>query len=153
MSNMGLDIAMRRHGIDIIKTPVGDRYVVEAMKRVTPWRRAVRSSHFPRLQFNRRWFNFCSAVAIYLKRRSKPLSEIVSVVKKLPSRIQNVKIREKKPLDSMISVSQAIADIEDKLSDGCRVLIRYSGTENLLRVMLEGEDEKQLKDYASRIVW
>ena len=153
MSNMGLDIAMRRHGIDIIKTPVGDRYVVEAMKREGYNLGGEQSGHLIFLDYNSTGDGLISALQLLciLKRRNKPLSEIVSVVKKLPQVIQNVKIREKKPLDSMISVSQAIADIEDKLSDEGRVLIRYSGTENLLRVMLEGEDEKQLKDYASKI--
>ena len=153
MSNMGLDIAMRRHGIDVIKTPVGDRYVVEAMKKEGYNLGGEQSGHLIFLDYNSTGDGLISALQLLaiLKRRNQPLSEIVSVVKKLPQVIQNVKIREKKPLDSMISVSQAIADVEDKLNDEGRVLIRYSGTENLLRVMLEGEDEKQLKDYASRI--
>ena len=99
MSNMGLDIAMRRHGIDVIKTPVGDRYVVEAMKKEGYNLGGEQSGHLIFLDFNSTGDGLISALQFvsYTKRRNQPLSEIVSVVKKLPQVIQNVKIREKKP--------------------------------------------------------
>lgn len=153
MSNLGLDIAMRKRGIDIVKTPVGDRYVVEAMKSQGYNLGGEQSGHLIFLDHNSTGDGLISALQLLaiLKRRDQPLSEIASVVKKLPQVIKNVKIREKKSIDSMSGVAKVISDIEEKLSDAGRVLVRYSGTENLLRVMLEGEDEKQLKDFASRI--
>ena len=153
MSNLGLDIAMRKYGIDLVKTPVGDRYVVEEMKQHGYNVGGEQSGHLVFLDHNTTGDGLISALQVLaiLKRRELRFSKLTSVVKKLPQVIHNVKIREKRPLDSMKEVTKTIADIESKLQDTGRVLIRYSGTENVVRVMLEGEDERKINEWSQEI--
>jgi phosphoglucosamine mutase len=153
MSNMGLDMAMRSEGIQVVKTPVGDRYVVEKMKCHGFNIGGEQSGHMVFLDYSTTGDGLISALQVLgiVKRTGKRLSELASVVTKLPQVIQNVKITEKRPLESMDSVCKVISDIESRLSNKGRVLVRYSGTENLLRVMLEGEDEQEITNWSQEI--
>jgi len=153
MSNMGLDIAMKSAGIQLVKTPVGDRHVVEEMKQNGYNVGGEQSGHMVFLDYSTTGDGLISALQVLsiVKKTGKPLSELASVVTKLPQVIQNVKIREKRPLESMDSVCKVISEVETRLNDKGRVLVRYSGTENLMRVMLEGEDERQITDWSQEI--
>ena len=135
------------------KTPVGDRHVVEEMKQHGYNVGGEQSGHLVFLDHNTTGDGLISALQVLaiLKRREMRFSKLTSVVKKLPQVIHNVKIREKRPLDSMKDVTKTIASIESKLQDTGRVLIRYSGTENVVRVMLEGEDERKINEWSQEI--
>ncbi len=147
MSNLGLDIAMRRQGIQIVRTPVGDRYVVEEMRRGDFNIGGEQSGHMVFLDYNTTGDGLVSALQVLatVARSGKRLSKLASVMTRLPQVMRNVKIREKRPLEEMPTVQQAIASVEEKLEDKGRVLVRYSGTENVIRVMLEGEDESRIQ--------
>lgn len=153
MSNMGLDLAMQKRDISVVKTAVGDRHVVEEMKKSGFNIGGEQSGHLIFLDYNSTGDGLISALQVLalVQKTGNSLSQLAGVVKKLPQVIQNVKIREKKPLDELQNVQEVIQDVEDKLSGRGRVLVRYSGTENLMRVMLEGEDEKVLRNYAAGI--
>jgi len=153
MSNMGLDLAMQKRDISVVKTAVGDRHVVEEMKKSGFNIGGEQSGHLIFLDYNSTGDGLISALQVLalVQKTGNTLSQLAGVVKKLPQVIQNVKIREKKPLDELQNVQKVIQDVEEKLSGRGRVLVRYSGTENLMRVMLEGEDEKVLRNYAAGI--
>ncbi|MCO4783956.1 MAG: phosphoglucosamine mutase [Candidatus Cloacimonetes bacterium] len=150
MSNLGLDIAMQKHGIDVVKTPVGDRYVVEEMRKSDFCIGGEQSGHMVFLEHNTTGDGLVSALqvlATMVKTKSK-LSKLASVVIKLPQVLKNVRISQKKPLEELPTVTEKITEVEEKLNGKGRVLVRYSGTENLLRVMLEGEDEVKINRWA-----
>ncbi|PCJ18790.1 MAG: phosphoglucosamine mutase [Candidatus Cloacimonadota bacterium] len=153
MSNLGLDLAMKKHGIDVVKTAVGDRHVVEEMRKNDFCIGGEQSGHMVFLEHNTTGDGLVSALqvlATMVKTKSK-LSKLSSVVIKLPQVLKNVNISEKKPLEELPTVIEKIAEVEEKLNGKGRVLVRYSGTENLLRVMLEGEDEVKINIWATDI--
>jgi phosphoglucosamine mutase len=86
-----------------------------------------------------------------MKRRGKKLSELKQIMHKMPQVLVNVKVKEKKDLKTLSSVNSKIKEIEGKLAGNGRVLVRYSGTENLARVMLEGQGQKEIEGYANEI--
>ena len=90
-------------------------------------------------------------VLAILKKSGKPLSEMASVMHSLPQILINVKVRERVPLDKFPELEQLVADVQQRLGDSGRVLIRYSGTEPLMRIMLEGEDQDEISSMANQI--
>ena len=154
MSNMGLDIAIEKAGGHIIKTDVGDRYVVEAMRKGGYNLGGEQSGHMIFLDHNTTGDGMISALQVLaiVQRSGKRLSELAKVMSVLPQILLNVRVSEKKPIDTVPEIMQKISDVEAELQGKGRVLIRYSGTEALLRVMIEGEDEERIKELAQDIV-
>lgn len=148
MSNMGLDIAMKKEGIKTVKTKVGDRYVLEEMLREDYKLGGEQSGHIIFLDFNTTGDGLVTALQIssIVKKSGKKLSQLASMMKKLPQVLANAKVpNDKKDIhEKDAEIITAIKKIEEKLSDTGRVLIRPSGTEPLVRVMLEGPDQKEL---------
>jgi phosphoglucosamine mutase len=153
MSNMGLDIALRQAGGKIVKTNVGDRYVVEEMRRNGYRFGGEQSGHLVFLDHNTTGDGMLSALQILsiLQKSGKPLSELASVMTALPQILVNVRVRERLSVKEMPEVEKIIADVENRLGDSGRVLIRYSGTEPLMRIMLEGRDQSEITDMANEI--
>jgi phosphoglucosamine mutase len=153
MSNMGLDIALRKAGGKIIKTAVGDRYVVEEMRKGGYNLGGEQSGHLIFLDNNTTGDGVLAALQLLavMRRREKPLSELAEVMIPLPQVLVNVRVRERKDIMTLPSVAKAIRDVEQKLGDEGRVLIRYSGTEPLLRIMLEGQDKYEITTWANEI--
>ena len=153
MSNMGLDIAMRQAGGKVIKTDVGDRYVVEEMRRNGYRFGGEQSGHMVFFDHNTTGDGMISALQVLaiLQKSGKPLSELASVMTALPQVLVNVRVREKRDIKSLPEVYKLIADVEKRLDGAGRVLIRYSGTEPLMRIMLEGRDQKEITDMANDI--
>ena len=153
MSNMGLDIAIRNAGGRIVKTAVGDRYVVEEMRRGGYNVGGEQSGHMVFLDHNTTGDGMISALQLLaiMQRTGKPLSELASVMTALPQVLVNVRVDEKRPVTDVPEVAKSIAAAEEKLADTGRVLIRYSGTEPLMRIMLEGQDEVQIAGLAQDI--
>ncbi len=153
MSNMGLDIALRKAGGKVVKTAVGDRYVVEEMRRGHFNLGGEQSGHMIFLDHNSTGDGMVSALQVLaiMRRSGKALSELAKVMTALPQVLVNVRVEEKKDIKDVPEIHKVVQDVEAKLGDNGRVLIRYSGTEPLLRIMLEGQDQKQINDMADSI--
>ncbi|OEU50701.1 MAG: phosphoglucosamine mutase [Desulfuromonadales bacterium C00003096] len=153
MSNMGLDIAIRNAGGHIVKTAVGDRYVVEEMRRSGYNVGGEQSGHMVFLDHNTTGDGMISALQVLaiMQRTGKPLSELASIMTALPQVLVNVRVDKKRPVTEVPEVAKSIAAAEEKLAETGRVLIRYSGTEPLMRIMLEGQDEIQIAGLAQDI--
>lgn len=153
MSNMGLDIALRKCGGKIIKTDVGDRYVVEAMRAGGYNLGGEQSGHMIFLDYNTTGDGVLSALQLLavMRREEKTLSELAEIMIPLPQVLCNTRVREKVDIYAIADVAAKIKDVEAKLANEGRVLIRYSGTEPLLRVMIEGQDKYEITSWANEI--
>ncbi|PLX74506.1 MAG: phosphoglucosamine mutase, partial [Desulfuromonas sp.] len=153
MSNMGLDKTVRAAGGKVIKTNVGDRYVVEAMREHGYNLGGEQSGHMVFLDHSTTGDGMLSALQILaiMQRSQRRLSELAQVMTSMPQVLLNVRVDRKAELESVPAVQKTIDHAEKSLGDDGRVLIRYSGTEPLLRIMLEGEDEQQIMELAQQI--
>jgi phosphoglucosamine mutase len=153
MSNMGLEAALKRSGIRMDRAPVGDRYVLEEMQKQNAALGGEQSGHilFPHLATTGDGLLTALVVLDLLARTGKSVEELTADLKVFPQVIINVKVREKRPLHSIPSVTQAILAAEEELKDTGRVVIRYSGTEPLVRVMVEAESEEAMRRHADAI--
>ena len=133
-----------------MRTKVGDRYVVEEMRSGGYNLGGEQSGHIVFLDHATTGDGLLTALQALaiLRRKNKPLSELVGDVERFPQVLINVAVAEKRPLESMPIVCQAIQKVEAELGGKGRVLIRYSGTEPKIRVMVEGEDETRVNEYA-----
>ena len=156
MSNLGLDIAAKREGINLVKTKVGDRYVLEEMLKENYILGGEQSGHIIFLDHNTTGDGLVTAlqIAAILKESGKTFSELAGVMKELPQVLVNAKVpNEKKNIYlEDAEIIEAIKAVEAKLNGVGRVLIRPSGTEPLVRVMLEGENQEEINEMANRLV-
>lgn len=153
MSNLGLHVAMRERGIKVVTTPVGDRYVVEQMVRGGYNLGGEQSGHVVFLDHNTTGdglITALSALALMVE-RGKPLSELRAVMQRFPQVLLNVPVAEKRDVASVPAIAAAMAAAEKALGSRGRVLVRYSGTELVLRVMVEGEHEPEITRHAEAI--
>jgi len=153
MSNMGLDIAVKKAGGKIVKTAVGDRYVVEEMLRKGYNLGGEQSGHMIFLDHNTTGDGMLSALQVLaiMRRQNKALSELAGVMTSLPQVLVNVRVAERTDIMTIPEVAGLVRDVERQLDDMGRILIRYSGTEPLLRIMLEGPDKMQIAGWAKEI--
>lgn len=153
MSNMGLDLAMQKAGLHVERAQVGDRYVVEKMLEGNFNLGGEQSGHILFLDHNSTGDGAitCLQMLALMAEKRKRLSELKSVMTRLPQVLVNVGVRERKDLSHMPEVTKKIEEIELALAGRGRVLVRYSGTELLARVMLEGEDERRIRAMADVI--
>jgi phosphoglucosamine mutase len=153
MSNMGLEAALKRSGIRMLRAPVGDRYVLEEMQKHNAALGGEQSGHilFPHLATTGDGLLTALVVLDLIARSGKGIDELTADLKVFPQVIVNVKVREKRPLESIPGVAAAIGAAEDELKDSGRVVIRYSGTEPLARVMIEAESEAAMRLHADAI--
>lgn len=152
MSNIGLERFLSRNGIRMLRTQVGDRYVVEEMLRGGYNLGGEQSGHIVFLDDNTTGDGPLTALKILaiMKMTGMPLWELVSPIELFPQVMVNVKIAHKRPLEDFPEIQAAIDDAQGKLKDG-RILVRPSGTEPKVRVMMEGESEAQIKTLANAI--
>ena len=153
MSNMGLEAALKRSGIRMLRAPVGDRYVLEQMLAHNAALGGEQSGHIllPHLATTGDGLLTALVVLALIARSGKSIDELTADLKVFPQVIVNVKVREKRPLESIPAVAQAIRAAEEELKDSGRVVIRYSGTEALARVMIEAESEEAMRRHAGAI--
>jgi phosphoglucosamine mutase len=153
MSNMGLDIAVKKAGGKIVKTAVGDRYVVEEMRKGGYNLGGEQSGHMIFLDHNTTGDGMQSALQVLaiMRRKKRTLAELAEVMIPLPQVLVNVRVSEKKEITSVPEIAKLVTDIEGKLKDEGRLLVRYSGTEPLLRIMLEGQDKYQITGWGKEI--
>ena len=153
MTNLGLELAMHKAGLEVVRAQVGDRYVVEKMIAGNFNLGGEQSGHILYLDHNSTGDGAitCLQMLALMVEKRKRLSELKNVMIRLPQVLVNVNVTERKDFDQMIKVQQQIGEIERKLAGRGRVLVRYSGTELLARVMLEGEDAKKIRAMAQSI--
>jgi phosphoglucosamine mutase len=153
MSNLGLEVAMRAAGIRVVKTTVGDRYVLEEMLRHGYALGGEPSGHIIFLEHNTTGDGIITALQVLsiLRRRGEPLSVLRRCMTSFPQVLLNVPVRRKASLESLPGVQAAIRQAEAALGGAGRVLVRYSGTEPLARVMVEGEQERSVEALAKAI--
>jgi phosphoglucosamine mutase len=153
MSNMGLEAAFLRSGIKMLRAPVGDKYVLEEMRKSGASLGGEQSGHilFPARATTGDGLLTALLVLDVVHRSGKTLGELIADLKNFPQVILNVKVREKLPLDSIPAVVETICAAEKELEGSGRVVIRYSGTEALARVMIEAESEEVMTRHAEAI--
>jgi phosphoglucosamine mutase len=153
MSNMGLEAALRRSGIQMLRANVGDKYVLEQMIATGAALGGEQSGHIIFTGRSTTGDGLLTALLLLdiVHRSGKSLSELVEDLKVFPQVIVNVKVREKRPLEGIPTVASAIRAAEVELADSGRVVIRYSGTEALARVMIEAESEPLMRHHANSI--
>jgi phosphoglucosamine mutase len=154
MSNFGLELAMGKAGIKLIRTPVGDRYLLERMLSDGYSFGGEQSGHFIFLDHNTTGDGLISALQILslMKRTKKPLSELAKAMAAVPQVLVNVKVKEKRELAALPDLQRAIETGEQRLNGTGRILVRYSGTEPVLRIMVEGEQDATIREVADHLV-
>ena len=154
MSNMGLEVALQRSGIRMLRAPVGDKYVLEEMKKTGAALGGEQSGH---IIFRDGDATTGDGLLTALRvmdttvRAGKPLHELVADLKVFPQTIKNVRVREKRSFEEFPAVCNAIQSAEKELRGCGRVVVRYSGTEALARVMVEAENDDTLRRLADNI--
>lgn len=153
MSNFGLDEAVAAHGGRVIRTKVGDRYVIEEMLRGGYNVGGEQSGHMIFRDYATTGDGIVSALQILrvMTETGVPLSELKRVLKKYPQAQRNLRVRDKPPLESLLEVNALVAEAEKCVNGMGRVLLRYSGTEPKIRLLIEGRDESLIALHADRI--
>ena len=155
MSNMGLELALKRSGIRMVRANVGDKYVLEEMQRVGATLGGEQSGHILfRDGEATTGDGLLTALRVLeiMARTGKPLADLVGDLKVFPQTIRNVRVQKKIPFAQIPAVQAAITAAEGELVDNGRVVVRYSGTEALARVMIEAESKEQMDRLAESIV-
>jgi len=152
-SNMGLDDSIRQAGGNVIRVLNGDRYVIEKMREKNLMLGGEASGHLIFKHFSTTGDGLISALQILnvMNHTGKPLAQLKQCISFYPQVIKNVTVQEKRNIQSMPSVIKIIDQVNDKLGEKGRSLIRYSGTENKVRIMIEGKDNQEITKYADQI--
>ncbi|MGH9865579.1 MAG: phosphoglucosamine mutase, partial [Candidatus Acidiferrales bacterium] len=152
MSNLGLERALERDGLRLARVPVGDRYVLEELLRIDANLGGEQSGHIIFLDDSTTGDGMLTAVKMAsLVSIAGKLDTLLLDLKVFPQKIVNVRVRSKPALDSLPLVANALANAQKKLGDSGRVVVRYSGTEPLARVMVEAEHAEDVDRYAQSI--
>ena len=153
MSNLGLEKSLAQQGLHLRRTQVGDRYVVEAMRAHGYNLGGEQSGHLIFLDQASTGDGLKSALQVLsvMARTGRRLSELTADFQRFPQALVGVEVAEKKPIESLPTLQAAIEDVEAQLGDRGRVLVRYSGTESLARIMVEGETEESVQSLARQL--
>jgi phosphoglucosamine mutase len=153
MSNVGLELLLRRHGIRMIRTSVGDRYVVEEMRRGGFNLGGEQSGHIVFLDHNSTGDGVITALQILslMRRSDRALSELASTMHRYPQIVRNVPVSKKLPLEKVPGIQGKIRAAEERLGQEGRIVVRYSGTEPVVRVMVEGAEDELISVIALEI--
>ena len=153
MSNIGLSITLESLQIDSVMTKVGDRYVLEEMQARGAALGGEDSGHLIFLQHHTTGDGIITAlqVAAAMKKEQKPLSELAKIMKVFPQVLINVTVQSRPEIETVPAITSVIHDVESKLGNRGRVLVRYSGTQNMCRVMVEGPSQEETGSYCRKI--
>ena len=153
MSNIGLEIAFRAAGIRLVRTDVGDKYVLDELLRLKASLGGEQSGHIILPELSLAGDGMITAICLLraLRESGKTLADMTSGFKQYPQILVNVRVREKVPFSELPSVQAEVKQVEELLSQKGRLLLRYSGTEPLARVMIEGENQARIEAYAEKI--
>jgi phosphoglucosamine mutase len=150
MSNLGLEVALKQQGLRLLRAPVGDRYVLEEMKKGGYVLGGEQSGHLVFLNYSTTGDGILTALRLLavMLRENKPLAELANFMENYPQVLINLQVKEKRDLHSLPKARQALHEAERRLGSQGRLLVRYSGTEAKLRIMAEGEDQKKIEQVA-----
>jgi len=155
MTNLGLDICLKKNNIDIVKTNVGDRYVLEEMLKNGYSLGGEQSGHIIFLDYNTTGDGLLTAIQLLsiMKQKNSKLSKLSSIMKNMPQVLVNARVSDEKKNNYLEdeTIKNKIAEIEKHFDKNGRVLIRSSGTEPLVRVMIEGEDQEEINFHAAQL--
>jgi len=153
MSNIGLEIAFRAVGIKLVRTDVGDKYVLDELLSRGASLGGEQSGHIILPALSLAGDGMITALCLLraLRESGQTLTAATAGFQQYPQILVNVRVREKVPLDQIPAVDAAVRGVEERLSHKGRLLLRYSGTEALARVMIEGENQFEIEEYANRI--
>jgi phosphoglucosamine mutase len=153
MSNIGLEIALRAAGIRLVRTDVGDKYVLDELLRLGASLGGEQSGHIIMPDLSLAGDGMITALSLLraLRESGKTLTQVTAGFQQYPQILVNVRVREKTPFADLPGVQAEVRDVEERLSHKGRLLLRYSGTEPLARVMIEGESQFEIEGYAERI--
>jgi phosphoglucosamine mutase len=154
MSNMGLEAALKHSGIKMLRAPVGDKYVLEQMLKTGATLGGEQSGHILFRDIDTTTGDgILTALRVLevVARTGEPLAELVADMKVFPQEIKNIHVREKKPFEQLPAVMKLIKAAERDLDGNGRVVVRYSGTEKLARVMIEAESEQAMRRHTDAI--
>jgi phosphoglucosamine mutase len=151
MSNIGLEIALASAGVELVRTAVGDKYVLDELLRSGSDLGGEQSGHviLPRKSLVGDGIMTTLFMLNAMSARGKSLSGLTTGFIRYPQILVNVPVRDKRPFDEVPEIASASREIEDQLADRGRLLLRYSGTENLARVMIEGKDQDEIEKQAN----
>jgi phosphoglucosamine mutase len=154
MSNIGLELALRTIGVDLVRCPVGDKYVMEEMLKRGLSLGGEQSGHIIFSDYLFTGDGLCTALNVLrtVALTGRPLGDLAADLISFPQVLLNVRVREKVELQAVPAIAAAIATVEARVNGQGRLLVRYSGTEPLLRVMLEGRHEHEIRAWAEEIV-
>ncbi len=153
MSNLGLELALKDLGLRFERAKVGDRYVLESLKQTGGTLGGETSGHMIVLDRTTTGDGLIGALQILavMKATGKPLSELAAGMPKYPQVMLNVRTEQKMDPEASPDIMAAVREVESELQDSGRVVLRASGTEPVIRVMVEGEDEKHVGELAQRL--
>lgn len=153
MSNLGLDLCLRDNGINVVRAGVGDRYVIQAMRDAKYNLGGEQSGHLIFSDHNSTGDGTLGALQVLsiMQQTGKALDQLACILTPVPQVQTNVRIKEKRPMQSLTNLNKLIAEYERELGDRGRILVRYSGTEMLARVMVEGESSERIRSMADAL--
>ena len=153
MSNIGLEIALRSLNVELVRTDVGDKYVLEELLRRKGSLGGEQSGHIILPALSLAGDGMITALCLLraMAEAQRPLSELTAGFQRYPQVLLNVRVKEKVAFDELPAVNRVVREVEERLSNKGRLLLRYSGTEPLARVMIEGENQTVIETYASQI--
>jgi len=154
MSNLGLEVALKNNGLKLVRTQVGDRYVLEAMLKGGYNLGGEQSGHLVFLNHSTTGDGILTALRllVVMLREQKPLAELARFMEVYPQILLNLKVKARQDLKKVPQAQQAIQAAENQLKGRGRLLVRFSGTEPLLRVMAEGENQAEITEVAQDLV-
>jgi phosphoglucosamine mutase len=153
MSNIGLELALGERGIGMVRAQVGDRYVLEELLRRDGKLGGEQSGHiiFPDISLAGDGMITAIELLRAIRNSGRPVASLASRMTRYPQVLVNVRVRSKPDLASIPEVKSEIETLERELEGRGRLLVRYSGTENLARVMIEGKDQKKINEQANHL--
>ncbi|MEN6317955.1 MAG: phosphoglucosamine mutase [Syntrophaceae bacterium] len=153
MSNIGLSVALKNMQVDSVMTKVGDRYVLEEMQAKGSAIGGEESGHIIFLQHHTTGDGILTALQVLsaMKKEGKPLSELAKIMQVFPQSLINVDTKSRPEISTVPEIVSVIKSVEQKLGDTGRVLVRYSGTQNMCRVMVEGPTKEDTNEYCKQI--
>ena len=153
MANLGLDECLKAAGIGIVKTQVGDRYVHEEMQRMGANLGGEQSGHLLFPDHSPTGDGILSALALLgvMRESGEALASLATCMRKFPQVLVNVPVARKPPIESLAGVMERVKTFEREMNGTGRILLRYSGTESLARVMIEGADDTRIRAMADEL--
>jgi phosphoglucosamine mutase len=153
MSNLGLEKALEAQGIRMLRTPVGDKYVLEEMVRSGAGIGGEQSGHVIFLDYATTGDGLLTAIRVLeiVRDSGKSLAELVAEIRNFPQKLVNIRVKVRRPLSELVSVQTEIAAAEREFAGSGRVVVRFSGTEPLARVMIEAKTDADVDKWTTRI--